>query len=589
MKNLTVKTKFFVLIAFILTAGTGLLLLGLNRVSLLNNNFEDVYTSSILPSQSLNNISREYSENIEKTFRKIENGQLNTIEGVSIINRSLVSIDKLWLEYNSIPKESKEYQLASDLKMNMANTNAFLKNYLVSIVDADESSVQKFNPESLISNIEPLKTTISELQSELASIASKYREHNNSEYSQSYIILFIVLAIGFIITLFLALSIMSSVMSAYNQSIDLVRSIAKTKENKKSKIEGALDSGLLLLNLRNLQNKLKIINESMLRIANGDLTVELNYSDDDEIGKLMKSISKVVNNLKEVVGATISTSNYIASTSTKLSTNSQIISEGASEQASSVEEIAASMEEISVNILQNAKNAEQTELIASMASTEFENGRENIDITVDSIKTIASKISIIGEIAFQTNILALNAAVEAARAGEHGKGFGVVASEVGKLAERTKIAAFEIDNLSKAGVQHSKNSKDMLTKALPNINETLNSVKEINVSSNEQSLGVEQINMGIQSLNQVTQQNAASSQEMANESKQLARQAKQLKSIISYFKISNEPENYKTNETPPQYFISDKTKNTHLKDNTEAELDFNLDRKNELDSEFESF
>jgi methyl-accepting chemotaxis protein len=156
---------------------------------------------------------------------------------------------------------------------------------------------------------------------------------------------------------------------------------------------------------------------------------------------------------------------------------------------------------------------------------------------MQSMKEIADKIGIIGEIARQTNLLALNAAVEAARAGEHGKGFAVVAAEVRKLAERSQVAATEIDQVSVSSVAVAEKSGKLLEQIVPDIQKTARLVQEISASSREQSTGAEQVNTAIQQLNEVTQQNAASAEEMASSSEELASQAEQMRETVSFFKI----------------------------------------------------
>jgi len=212
-----------------------------------------------------------------------------------------------------------------------------------------------------------------------------------------------------------------------------------------------------------------------------------------------------------------------------LSNSAQGFSQGSSEQASASEQISASMEQMLANVNQNAENALQTEKIAINATTGMDKISQSSINSLNSIKEIAQKITIINDIAFQTNILALNAAVEAARAGEQGKGFAVVASEVRKLAERSKTAANDIVALVK-----------YLEDTIPEINKTVHLVKDIAIASNEQNLGVNQINNAINDLNKVTQQNAANSEEMASNTELLTEQAEQLKELIAFFKFSSQ-------------------------------------------------
>jgi methyl-accepting chemotaxis protein len=160
--------------------------------------------------------------------------------------------------------------------------------------------------------------------------------------------------------------------------------------------------------------------------------------------------------------------------------------------------------------------------------------------TVRSMREIAEKINVIGEIANKTDLLALNAAVEAARAGEHGKGFAVVASAVRKLAESSQLAANEINGLTEDSVQVSEKSGELLKEIVPDIQRTAQLVQEISASSREQSTGAEQVNMAIQQLNEVTQRNASAAEEMATSSEELASQAQELESTISFFKVGND-------------------------------------------------
>ncbi|EUC00836.1 methyl-accepting chemotaxis sensory transducer [Rhizobium sp. CF080] len=281
----------------------------------------------------------------------------------------------------------------------------------------------------------------------------------------------------------------------------------------------------------NLRNTATIADQ----ISNGDLTVSPKpLSDKDTLGLALESM---VERLRGVVADALAAANNVSSGSQELSASSEQLSQGATEQASSAEEASASMEQMAANIKQNADNAAQTEKIARQSSKDAEASGQAVSRAVGAMRTIAEKISIVQEIARQTDLLALNAAVEAARAGEHGKGFAVVASEVRKLAERSQAAAAEISSLSGETVQVATEAGEMLNKLVPDIHKTAELVSEISAACREQDVGAAQINEAIQQLDKVTQQNAGASEEMSATSEELAAQAEELQASIAFFKV----------------------------------------------------
>jgi methyl-accepting chemotaxis protein len=272
-------------------------------------------------------------------------------------------------------------------------------------------------------------------------------------------------------------------------------------------------------------------------VANGDLNQTIPFSSNDEIGDLTKSLNVMVEKLRQIVAEALTAAQNVSAGSQELSASAEQLSQGATEQASSAEEASSSMEEMASNVKQNADNANQTEKIAAQSAKDAEASGVAVGRAVQAMQTIAEKITIVQEIARQTDLLALNAAVEAARAGEHGKGFAVVASEVRKLAERSQAAAADIGTLSSETVKVAQEAGDMLSKLVPDIKKTAELVQEITAACREQDVGSSQINQAIQQLDKVGQQNASASEQVSSTSEELASQAEQLQSTISFFRI----------------------------------------------------
>lgn len=294
---------------------------------------------------------------------------------------------------------------------------------------------------------------------------------------------------------------------------------------------------------RSIASAIKITSSIIEEVSKGDLTVNIDRGmkdRKDEFGFLARIVGNMVDELKKITSSISKGVVNIVAGSEQLSSTSQEMSQGASEQASSTEEITSSMEEMVSNIEQNAENAQNAEKIAQKGDDGINQVAQSAAKSLDSVREITQKISIIGEIAFQTNILALNAAVEAARAGDHGRGFAVVAAEVRKLAERSRVAANEIEVLSRTSLKVTEESSILMNNILPEIKKTTQLAREIAASSLEQMNGAGQINNAIQQLNQVVQANAAASEEMATSSEEFSSQAEQLREIINFFKVDNQ-------------------------------------------------
>ena len=320
-------------------------------------------------------------------------------------------------------------------------------------------------------------------------------------------------------------------------------------------------------------------------LAQGDLTQKYSIESIGELKIMGDSLNKTIEILSDLITKVVLNADNIAAASVQMSSSAQQLSEGATGQASSVEEISSSMEQMTANIQQNTSNSRQTEKISTTAAVDIIESKESVLATENSMKLIANKISIIGEISRQTNLLALNAAVEAARAGEHGRGFAVVAAEVRKLAERSQLAATEIDEVSAKSVYVAQQSGKMLSDVVPNIQRTSDLVQEITASSIEQSSGAEQINSAIQNLNNVVQENAATAEEMAAGAEELSAQAEELQEAVSFFKIEESKLITTTKKTIVKPTL---VKKVEVKKKSST-VHINLESKDTLDDDFQQF
>ena len=200
------------------------------------------------------------------------------------------------------------------------------------------------------------------------------------------------------------------------------------------------------------------------------------------------------------------------------------------EAASNLEHTVVALEEMTSNIRNNTENVAKMAILSSevtSAATSGEKLANETTVAMDEINNqvelINESISVIDQIAFQTNILSLNAAVEAATAGEAGRGFAVVAQEVRNLASRSAEAAKEIKNIVENATKKANYGKEIANNMISgyrqlneNIQQTINLISDIEKSSKEQLFGIEQINNAINQLDQQTRNNAVVSSETHN-------------------------------------------------------------------------
>jgi methyl-accepting chemotaxis protein len=549
-KGMTIYKKLsisFVIIAVVSSVITG----GIGMISLNNSNVmsQNIYKDDLVPLAPLYRIQTDFI-----TMGTKINGSdvFSNRTAVSTLSSQLL---KELSQYSSTVKNTEEKAILSQMAANIGDYVSGINEALNDFGSGDSESAYKLIDGKISTISANFDKLITGLYTQKIAEAKQRNEESQHNFMVSMGMMAVITLVSIGLAAFMgrlnAKQICKPISSLVKSAEEISRGNLNVEIEKGNGDEISVLADTFQKMTAAWSGYINEISSVLSQMSEGNLDVTISSEYKGDFRKIKESLNQIITTFNEVIGEIIIAANEITSGTSQLSAGSHSLSSGAAEQAASVEELTASIAEIAQKTKQNAISASEANKIANSVKEYTASGNDKMRQMLGSMSEISESamgisdiIKAINDIALQTNVLALNASIEAARAGSYGKGFAVVAEEVRHLALRSTDAAKDttqmIDkSIDKAavGTNIAQGTSDSLKMIAKGVNDTAAIIEKIAISSKAQAMGISQINKGIEDVSKIVQTNSATAEQGAAASEELFNQAKNMKKLVSGFKV----------------------------------------------------
>ena len=462
----TIKAKLLLLVTVMSLIAIMIAIFGESGMKACNSDFKDVHDEHILSLDKLKVVADMYAVNIVDTCHKSRNGNLTPKEAIANIKQAQEMITKEWGAYVVGDRTSQEIVLIDQAKGQFTKADDGVKKLLSLLEANDLQGVASFSIHELYPKIDPISETIGKLITLQLEEAQKGYEHSERNYDQKVMWMIVVVLGGLLAGALLTFTIIRSIgrsttgfsdtMSTIAQNKDLTRTIRHDNEDELKVI--AVGFNDLIGSVQ------KALNEAKQSASENSAVAEELFATSSQIGVRSEETARAMEEALKVSDEVSSILKNGEEESRKTGERMQTASAKVGEVAQDVLEVSGALQGV---VEQQVDLAQRLEHLSQDA---------------EQIKHV---LSVISDIADQTNLLALNAAIEAARAGEHGRGFAVVADEVRKLAERTQKSLSESNSTVSIIVQSVNDATEMMSRSASEIKRLGEHAQEVESVMNE--------------------------------------------------------------------------------------------------------
>lgn len=471
------------------------------------------------------------------------------------LTQSNAKIDTYFANMKKEMTNQKELSYYNDIKDNLAKYRT-ISDQVVSLAKQNEVTDAKTLLTSQgVSLSDKIKDSTDALISEKTTIGNQMSAGLSTQGTVAIAVILLVILVTFVVSLIVALTISRGISKPVEELEDVALRMAKGNLDVQVSVDSQDEIGKLGAafgeSAASIKGYIADITNTLGEMERGNLTATTNLDYIGDYANLKNSLLGIFTSLNHTLGQINQVADQVSSGSEQVSSGAQALAQGTTEQASSIEQLSESITNISTQVKDNAEQATEASVNVNQVRSEIETSCKYMDEMVkamaqinDSSSQIGKIIKTIEDIAFQTNILALNAAVEAARAGSAGKGFAVVADEVRNLASKSAEAAKDTTALINNSINQVDNGTKIANDTAKSLQHVVESTKavsytveKISEASNRQSDAISQVTLGVDQISNVVQTNSATAEESAAASEELSGQAQMLKSLVGKFKL----------------------------------------------------